>query len=505
MAEDWVVHLQAQDPVAVARVEIPPAAVLHTAFGEVVVTETVPAGHKVALRAITQGEEVRRYGCRIGFASQAILPGSWVHNHNLTAGPEAAAVDWTVVPAPVFQPSNRTWQGYARPNGQAGTRNYLAVIATVNCAAAVVSQVARHFTPEKLARFPRVDGVVAVVHASGCSLPPEGLSLRHLRRTLQNIAYNPNLGGVLYIGLGCEVNQLSDCQPVFAAGEELPARGLTIQEEGGFQASVAAGIRAVEELLPQVDAAQRTPQPLSKLMVALQCGGSDSWSGVTANPLVGRVADALIQAGGTAVLAETPEIFGAEQLLLERVASPEAGRRLAERVAWWVEHARQRGFSLDNNPSPGNRKGGLTTIYEKSLGAVAKGGSTPLVEVREYAERVSGPGLVFMDTPGNDPISVTGQLAGGCNVILFTTGRGTVYGSTLAPCVKVASNSTLARRMPADMDFNAGLLLEGLNWDTAARDLLDLVVRAAEGQLTCSERNGLPEGEFTTWQIDGYL
>ena len=275
---------------------------------------------------------------------------------------------------------------------------------------------------------------------------------------------------------------------------------MVIQDQGGFRKTVSAGIAAVEAMLPQVNAVTRTPQPISALSIALQCGGSDSWSGITANPLLGLVVDKIVTQGGTAVLSETPEIFGAEHLLTQRVIDVEVAQKLIRRFEWWNERSQLLDFSLDNNPSPGNKRGGLTTIFEKSLGAVAKGGSMPLTAVYEYAERVTRKGLVFMDTPGFDPVSATGQLAGGCNVIVFTTGRGSVFGSNVAPCVKIASNNALYARMPDDMDFNAGQIMDGESMPVAADALLDLVIRVASGQRTKSEDQGLPEYEFVPWQ-----
>ncbi len=414
---------------------------------------------------------------------------------------------YRVVPASIPAPSGRTFPGYLRPDGRVGTRNYVAVISTVHCSGHVVSRIAGHFTPDRLAGFEHIDGVIPIIHHSGCSMPAHGLAQCYLRRALANLAVHPNIGGAIFVGLGCETTQAEDC--VALAIEQDPQSAgipwLTIQEQGGFRRAVEAGIEAVERLLPQVDSCRRSPQPLSGLTLALECGGSDGWSGVTANPLVGRVADQVVREGGTAVLSETPEIFGAEDLLLQRVASPQVGDALIGRFNWWLEHSARLGFSVDNNPSPGNKLGGLTTIFEKSLGAAAKGGSTPLMAVYEYAERIDRHGFVFMDTPGSDPPSVTGMLAGGCNLILFTTGRGTVYGSNIAPCIKIASNSRLYRRMGDDMDFNAGRIIEGETWERATEELLEQVIAVASGRKTSSELNGLPENEFIPWLPDAVL
>lgn len=506
-AQDCILQLHPDDPVVIAKCDLPEGFTLALPGKAITVRDNVPAGHKVAIQDISAGAEVCRYGHRIGQATTFIPAGSWVHSHNLEIGTGLVGSAIQIVKPLVPSPSGATFLGYPRPGRRAGLRNYIAVISTVSCSAHVVSQVARAFPSERLAAYPNVDGVIAIAHHTGCSMPPDGLSLRYLRRTLTNLAQHPNVGAAIYIGLGCEVMQVADCQPIFspAEAENLTPRNLVIQDQGGFQKTVAAGICLIEDLLPQVNAISRTPQPPSELMVALQCGGSDGWSGITANPLVGRITDRLVSEGAAAVLAETPEIYGAEHLLTRRVCEAEVAEKLLERIAWWESQAQARCFSLDNNPTPGNKQGGLTTIFEKSLGAVAKAGSTPLMGVYEYAERVEAQGLVFMDTPGNDPVALTGQVAGGCNLILFTSGRGSVYGSALAPCIKISSNTRLAERMGDDIDFNAGQLLEGATWEEASQQLFDLVLAVASGQRTRSEAHGLSEHEFVPWQPDAVL
>jgi altronate hydrolase len=506
-AQACTIHLHPEDAIAIAKCELTVGMTLRFSDGPITVRETVPAGHKLALKEILPGEEIRRYGYAIGRATTFIPAGSWVHSHNLELGESTVERAIRVMGAEKIVDSGRTFMGYARPGRRAGLRNYIALISTVTCSAHVTSQIARAFTPERLAAYPNVDGVVAIVHHTGCSMPQGGLSQLYLKRALANLAIHPNVAAAVYIGLGCEVMQVDDCQPLFSMEEvdDIAPQRLVIQDQGGFQKTVAAGIQLVEELLPQVNAITRSPQPLAELVVALQCGGSDGWSGITANPLVGRITDRLVREGGTAVLAETPEIYGAEHLLTGRVNAVETAEKLMVRVAWWEDQAKQRGFSLDNNPTPGNKQGGLTTIFEKSLGAVAKAGRSPLNGVYEYGEQVEARGLVFMDTPGNDPLSVTGQVAGGCSLILFTTGRGSVYGSALAPCLKIASNTRLAERMADDMDFNAGQILEGMAWEEASRQLFEQVVATASGQRTKSERHGLSEQEFVPWQPDASL
>ena len=487
-------QLNQNDNVAIAQTDIAPGTVTRMPDGNALtMRDRVPVGHKFALREIDAGAAVLRYGYRIGAATQPIQPGDWIHSHNLSVGEFATEYAYRVVPVPPHSPSRQSFMGYRRADGRVGTRNYIAVIATANCAAHVAIQIAHAFDRTRLADFPNVDGVIPIVHTGGCSNVLGSLSHRYLQRTLANAARNPNIGASIVIGLGCEENQAAACFDLAA----MP--GLVIQEQGGFRKTVAAGVRAIEQLLPRVNACARTPQPISELTIALQCGGSDSWSGVTANPLVGLAMDNLIAQSGTAVLAETPEIFGAEELLLQRVANAEVGQKLIERIQWWNEQSKLLGFSVDSNPGPGNKAGGLTTILEKSLGAVAKGGSTPLVAVYGYAEMITHRGLVFMDTPGNDPTSVTGQLAGGCNLIVFTTGRGSLYASNLAPCIKIASNNDLYARMADDMDFNAGKILEGAPLENVVEELLQRISAVASGEQTKSEQRGLPETEFVPW------
>lgn len=502
--------LHPQDNVAIAKREIVEGTRLKSPTGEqITVREKVPAGHKLALATIAVGEMVCRYGNPIGTATRPITAGDWVHTHNLAAERPSQEYAFRVVePLQTVSPRH-TFMGYRRADGRVGTRNYIAVISTVNCSAHVTTQIARAFPPERLAPFPNVDGVIPIIHTGGCSFAPGGFTHRFLNRCLTNVARNPNIGGFIYVGLGCEENQIngycnSDALNLNLAGNvpyPLFGSGMVIQDQGGFRKTVAAGIQAVESLLPQVNECGRMEQPVSELTLALQCGGSDGWSGITANPLLGLAVDQIVRQGGTAVLSETPEIFGAEHLLTSRVASEQVGRKLVERFRWWEEQTVRLGFTVDNNPTPGNKQGGLTTIFEKSLGAVAKGGSTPLNAVYEYAERVKERGLVFMDTPGNDAVSATGQLAGGCNLIVFTTGRGSVFGSNIAPCVKVATNDALFNRMQDDMDYNAGKVLNGMPGETAADELLACILAAASGKRTRSEEKGLPEFEFVPWAL----
>ena len=510
--------LNPQDDVAIARADLAPGTVLILEGGDQTGTQIplhrpIPAGHKVALREIVVGEPVHRYGHVIGFATQIIAPGDHVHSHNLDAqafSREYSCGNCGPIPtAPGY--SHRSFLGYQRPDGQLGTRNYLAVIASVNCSAHTTQQIARHFSPDRLAAHPNVSGIVAFTHPSGCTTGTGSPDHVLLQRTLAGIVRHPNIGASLIVGLGCETNQIPALIEEYnLAGDShdspsQPFSTLTIQDAGGIRRTIQAGIAVVEEMLPAVNAARRTSQPISGLKIALQCGGSDGWSGVTANPLVGLVSDEVVRQGGTVVLAETPEIYGAEHLLAQRAASPQVCQQLVDKIRWWEQHTQRLGAEINNNPSPGNKEGGLTTIYEKSLGAIAKGGSTPLMAVYRYAEPVTSPGLTFMDSPGNDPVSVTGQMASGCNLVLFTTGRGSVFGSKPAPTIKVCSNSRTYRHLLDDMDFNAGVVLEAADMRSAAAHLLDLVIDVASGQPSKSEAQGLGELEFTPWHLGGTL
>ncbi len=522
---DVAICLHPQDHVAIAKVNLQIGTTLdlgeaggshlNLKTSQVRVRQFIPSGHKVALREGATGQPIYRYGQAIGFASQTILPGEHVHTHNLSVQDFARDYAFGLDVQPVEyvpEADRRTFLGYQRANGRVGTRNYIAIISSVNCSAHTSREIAHYFTPERLATYPNVDGVIALAHHSGCGTRLGGADYLLLQRTLAGMARHPNVGAFVFVGLGCETNQIADLVENQQLGQVNGRSGaiqwppsLVIQDLGGIRKTVQAGIAAVEALLPQVNAAQRTPQPVSELMLALQCGGSDGWSGVTANPVLGLVADELVQQGGMAVLAETPEIYGAEHLLTRRAISPEVGQKLVAKVRWWEAHAQRLGLEIDNNPSPGNKAGGLTTIYEKSLGAVAKGGNTPLMDVYDYAEPITARGFTFMDTPGYDPVSVTGLVAGGCNIVLFTTGRGSVFGFKPAPSLKIATNSATYQRMMDDMDVNAGKVLEGAPLQEVAAELFELVIAVASGQPSKSEAQGVGETEFNPWNLGGTL
>jgi len=488
--------------VAIAKQDLPAGLKLTLHDLQLTTRQPIPSGHKLALLPIAAGEPLRRYGQVIGFATREILPGDHVHTHNLGMGALAQEYEFGVdqqVVLPLPEAQRRTFMGYRRARcGWAGTRNYIAVLSTVNCSAHAARAIAYHFTQQRLDHFPNVDGVIALTHTGGCGGRPGGPDLTWLQRTLAGMARHPNVGAALMVGLGCETNQPHELIQGYHL-EDVPV--LVIQELGGIRKTVEAGVALVEELLPAVNANVRVPCLVSDLALALQCGGSDGWSGITANPLVGRVSDMLVRQGGTVVLAETPEIYGAEHLLTRRAISPQVGHKLVEKVRWWERYAARMQTEINTNPSPGNKAGGLTTIYEKALGAIAKGGQTPLMAVYDYAAPVTAQGLTFMDTTGNDPMAITGEVAGGCNLVLFTTGRGSVFGFKPAPSIKIATNSALYARMEPDMDFNAGRALEGSPMESLADELLDLVIAVASGQPSKSELEGVGEAEFVPWRI----
>jgi altronate hydrolase len=506
-----VVRLDATDPVGLASGDLEPGIELHVDGDVVRVIDAIPRGHKVALVDLPAGTEVRKYGQPIGLALRDIAAGEHVHEHNLRSLSRAGAahaVDPALAqtgsgPVASAAPVERTFDGILRADGRVGTRNYVGILSSVNCSATVVKRIAAAFSaPGALYEFPGVDGVIAITHGTGCGLAADGEGLALLRRTLAGYARHPNVGAVVLVGLGCEINQIS------ALTEDLgPLQPLVIQDLGGSAATVRAGVEQVRALLPSVAAsAPRSPQPVSRLTLGLNCGGSDAWSGVSANPVLGVAVDRLVAAGGTAVLAETPEIQGAAHLLTRRAASPEVAQELLELVAWWERYASADGGSLDNNPSPGNRAGGITTIEEKSLGAVAKAGSTPLRAVYRYAETVTEPGLVFMDTPGYDPVSVTGIVAGGANLVCFTTGRGSVFGCRPAPSMKLATTTALYQRMVDDMDFDCGPVIEGgVSVSELGEALFEEILAVASGRPTKSEEFGFGDEEFVPWQLGAVL
>jgi altronate hydrolase len=474
-----------------------------------VARERMPRGHKMAIAAVASGEPVRKYGQIIGFASKAIAPGEWVHEHNV--GLHDFARDYRFAEDArndeILPPEQRaTFEGYVRPNGKTGTRNYIGVLTSVNCSASVAKFIAEAFNrSELLADYPEIDGVVPFVHGTGCGMAAYGEGFDLLRRTQWGYATHPNLGGALMVGLGCEVFQIDRMKSDYGLVEGDHFQTMTIQATGGTRKTVEEGVERIKAMLPIAARAKRETRPASEITLALQCGGSDGYSGITANPALGSAVDQLVKHGGTAVLAETPEIYGAEHLLTRRAVNRAVGEKLVERIKWWEDYcARNRG-EMNNNPAPGNKAGGLTTILEKSLGAAAKGGTTTMRAVYEYAEPVKEKGFVFMDTPGFDPVGATGQVAGGSNVMCFTTGRGSAFGCKPTPSIKLATNSDMYRRMSEDMDINCGDILDGVSIEAKGQEIFDKVLKVASGAHTKSEDLGYGDLEFVPWQIGAVM
>jgi len=465
--------------------------------------DAMPGGHKMALHPLAAGKVVRKYGYPIGITTRDVLAGEHVHVHNL-ALPEHRLVEAVAGAAdrPATVRPGATFEGYLRADGSVGTRNAIGIIASVNCSATVVRRIARGFED----CLPTgIDAVAPFTHSSGCGMSRSSEGFDTLERTLAGYARHPNFGGVLLVGLGCEVAQIDDMLARHDLSPGVRLRTLTIQEAGGTAEAIAQGSAIVAELIEEASVDRRTTRSASDLVLGLQCGGSDGWSGVTANPALGAAADLLVAEGGTAILSETPEIYGAEHLLLARAASPEVAAQLSERIAWWEDYATRHGASLDNNPSPGNKAGGLTTIYEKSLGAIAKAGTAPLADVLLYAEQHKRRGLVFMDSPGYDPCSATGQIATGANLLAFTTGRGSVFGAQPTPCLKLASNPVLARWMANDIDVDCSLILDGATPKEIGQVVYHKMLETASGKQTKSEGLGVGDFEFVPWQLGAWM
>jgi altronate hydrolase len=509
------VHLRPEDNIAVAARHLSAGQTYEFKGGTVTLSGRIGLGHKIALVGIRKGEAVYKYGQIIGFASRDIAPGEHVHVHNISA--DAFERDYAFCrdcPPPLVRPGMnapgspalRSWMGYDRGDGRYGTRNYIAIISTVNCSASTSKYISERFRQtELLKQYPNVDGVVAITHKAGCAMQYDGPDHRQLDRTLAGFARHPNVAAYVIVGLGCETGQaihlIEGERLLQLNGSRKQPTILSIQECGGIGKTVEAGVRMIAELLPRVNDVQRVSLTADKIVLGTQCGGSDGNSGVTANPALGIASDLLVEQGGTSILAETPEIYGAEHLLTRRAVSRAVGEKLVERIKWWEWYTGIFGAEINNNPSPGNKEGGLTTIYEKSLGAIAKGGSTALVDVIGYAEPVQTKGFMVMDTPGYDPVSMTGLVAGGANVLVFTTGRGSVFGCKPAPSIKVATNTPMYEHMIDDMDINAGVILSGTSVENVGREIFEEILAVASGKKTKSEINGVGEEEFAPWSI----
>lgn len=506
-ANPFLICLNDADNVAVARVALCVGQNIVLGGKFITVRNPIAAGHKLALESIAVGQPVLKYGQIIGLSTLDIQAGDHVHLHNvamLSSQPDHGV-------GKKFHPTaieavTASFEGIVRADGRVGTRNYLGVISSVNCSATVCRHIAQSIQESTLRAYPNVDGVVAITHGSGCGMSGAGEALELLRRTLRGYADHPNFAGVLLVGLGCEVNQLAPLVKTLGRRDPALFATLTIQDEGGTRETIDAGVAILQDMLPIADRKIRTTVSAKHLTVGLQCGGSDGYSGISANPALGAAVDLLVRNGGTAILSETPEIYGAEHLLTARAANSEVAEKLMSRVRWWEAYTHKHGSNMNNNPSPGNQAGGITTILEKSLGAVAKAGSGGLMAVYEYAQPVHEHGLVFMDTPGYDPVSATGQVAGGANLICFTTGRGSTYGCKPTPSLKLATHTALFKRMSMDMDFDCGGIVDGhMTIAQAGERLFDLMLSTASGQRTKSELHGLGDNEFLPWQLGAVM
>jgi altronate hydrolase len=498
-----LIRLHANDNILIAR--MPLALGQRVAPEGLTIRAQVPAGHKIAAARIAEGQPIRKYDTVIGFAARDIQPGEHVHDHNIVFVEFEREPEFGVDVKPVetvLEAERATFQGIVRADGRVATRNYIGILSSVNCSATAVKRIAEWFTPERLAGFPNVDGVVAFAHSQGCGMSSPSLHLDVLRRTLAGYARHPNLAGVFLVGLGCERNQIADLVAAQGLSVGPLLRTFTMQDTGGTRATIEAGVSAVREMLPEANAVARQPVPASHIRVGLQCGGSDGFSSITANPALGAAMDLLVRHGGTAILSETPEIYGVEHLLTRRAASREVGEKLLERIEWWKEYSKGQKGQMNGVVVPGNQRGGIANIFEKSLGSAMKGGTTPLQAVYEYAEPITASGFVFMDSPGFDPCSATGQIASGANVICFTTGRGSMFGAKPVPSIKLASNTPMYRRLAEDMDLNCGEIMDG---ETSLEEMGERIFReilaVASGRRTKSEQLGLGDHEFVPWHL----
>lgn len=498
-----VIRLDEKDNIVVARVPVMKGTEIK-AEG-ITAQSDIPLGHKIAACPIKKGDPVFKYNTIIGYASRDVVPGTHMHNDTIEFGKVSREYDFCADYRPVElipKEKRMTFQGFVRENGEVGTRNYIAVAVASNCSATVVRKITAYFTPEVMKRYPNVDGVVPLITTLGCGMEKgDTVPMNYLRRVIAGHIENPNFAGALVCALGCENNNIDEFFKKESWTENRMLRKLTIQDHGAAK-SVELGIQMIEEMLPAANRCHRETVSAGHLKIGLQCGGSDSFSGTSANPALGKAMDILVANGGTACLSETTELFSTEEIFVRRAKTEEVGRKLLKRLEWWLEYCKGKNSQINGKVTPGNNAGGLTNILEKALGSAKKGGSTPLNEVYGYAEKITEKGLVIMDAPSYDPASATAQFAGGCNLCIFTTGCGSCYGSQYFPTIKVSSNTQLFKRMPDDMDINAGAVIDGdKTLDDAAHEIICKMLRVASGEKTKSEAFGMGGEEFVPWGI----
>ena len=463
--------------------------------------DDIPFGHKICLKTVNKGDPVIKYDQIIGFASKNINPGEHVHSHNLEFKDFDRKFKVIEKKSIINEKSELFFNGIMRDNGQVATRNYIGIISTVNCSATVTKMISEKIKQSNILKdFPNIDGIVPITHSTGCGMNTESEGMQIFQRTIDGFKNHPNFSHVFVLGLGCECAQVDIFKDNVKQHDRV--HFLTIQDEGGTKKIVDKVLSEIKNLLVISNNVKREPLSVNNITLALQCGGSDGYSGISANPALGVAADMLVKQGGSSILSETPEIYGAEHLLINRANKQETADKLIAKIKWWQHYTSINNSSMDNNPAPGNKKGGLTTILEKSLGAVAKGGNSILEDVLSYAEPLKNKGFNFMDSPGYDPVSVTGQVASGANVICFTTGRGSCFGCKPAPSLKLSTNTTMYEKMIEDMDINCGTIIEGKEEiEEVGKKIFELVIATASGSSTKSELNGYGDEEFNPWQV----
>ncbi|MCR5537128.1 MAG: altronate dehydratase family protein [Succinivibrio sp.] len=476
-----------EDVVAVALEDLKKGEVMSTPAGEVVLKEDITRGHKFALHDLKEGDPIIKYGYPIGHATCRIEQGMHVHSQNVKTNLSGTnTYTYNKVPPAALKQLNKTFEGYVRADGQVGIRNEVWIIPTVFCVNHIAKEL-EAYAREKLMDYKNVDGCYALTHPYGCS--QMGEDQETTQRLLAALTRHPNAGTVLVLGLGCENNNLA----VFKKFLDLNDDRLMFLNSQDVEDELESGYAIIDRLLEKTNKFTRQTVPLSKLRIGLKCGGSDGLSGITANPLIGRVSDLVVGAGGTSVMTEVPEMFGAEQILMNRACSEQVFNQTVDLINNFKNYFKTHGETVSENPSPGNKAGGITTLEDKSLGCVQKGGKAEVRGVLKYTETIKETGLNLLNAPGNDGVSCSALAASGVDIILFSTGRGTPF-STVVPTIKISTNNDLFSRKGGNwIDFNAGAIVDGRDFDELAEELLDYILKVASGQLSVSEKRGFHE------------